>query len=70
MKNNDLFTVLPQKWLNYIIIIDHFCINAVTMCGLSMFKLFKILSNSTYLVERVKCECTTPFMFWSGICQQ
>ena len=68
MKNNDLFTLLPQKLVNDVII-DSFLLK----CSYSVYLIsnyVKVLSYSTHYVEWLKCECTSPSMFWSWIYQQ
>ena len=68
VKNNDLFTLLPQKWVNDKII-DSFSLKYCYSEYLSSHYA-KVLSNSTHFVKWLKCGCTSPSMFWSWIYQQ
>ena len=68
MKNNDLFTLLPQKLVNDVIIYSF-----LLKCSYSVYltsNYVKVLSYSTHYVEWLKFGCTSPSMFWSWIYQQ
>ena len=68
VKNNNLFTLLPQKWVNDVII-DSFLLKC-SYSEDSTSNYVNVLSYSTHFVEWLKCGCTSPSMFWSWIYQQ